>query len=153
VKGTVASLAAAGVVAAVPLTAVGITATQMQFTPVFECIAACMLALAGALTAGLYFRLSFTSDAPPLARVLWLVSALSLMTGMVLAAAYGLRFYMPISWLDIPWMRAVHGTANALGFAVPALVAWTRYPFSATTGLRSTPMPSISASTVSLGCK
>jgi hypothetical protein len=31
---------------------------------------------------------------------------------------------VPLPWLDIPWMRALHGTANALGFTVPALVGW-----------------------------
>ena len=44
---------------------------------------------------------------------------------MLLAALYGLRFYLPVAWLDIPWMRALHGSANALGFALPALLGWS----------------------------
>lgn len=42
----------------------------------------------------------------------------------MLAAIYGSRFYVPMPWLDIPWMRAVHGTANALGFGLAGLLAW-----------------------------
>jgi hypothetical protein len=40
------------------------------------------------------------------------------------AALYGWRFYAPLAWLDIPWMRALHGTANALGFGLGGSLAW-----------------------------
>ena len=48
------------------------------------------------------------------------------MAGMVLSTLYGLRFFDVLPGLDIPWMRALHGTGNALGFALPALMAWTQ---------------------------
>ena len=57
-------------------------------------------------------------------KALWLVSAVCLAGSMVLAALYGSRFHYTISWLDIPWMRAVHGSANALGFGLAGLVGW-----------------------------
>jgi hypothetical protein len=43
---------------------------------------------------------------------------------MALAALYGSRAFLPVSWLDIPWMRALHGTANAFGFALAGLLGW-----------------------------
>ena len=58
------------------------------------------------------------------ARILWAVAATSLFFSMSLAALYGLRYFIDVSWLDIPCMRALHGTANALGFAVAGLSAW-----------------------------
>ena len=27
-------------------------------------------------------------------------------------------------WLDVPWMRAVHGTVNAVGFGLGGVLAW-----------------------------
>ncbi len=45
---------------------------------------------------------------------------------MVLAALYGSRFQAPpLAWLDIPWMLALHGSANALGIGVLGLWGWT----------------------------
>ena len=46
-------------------------------------------------------------------------------TTVVLALLYGCRAYFPLAWLDIPWMRAVHGTANALGFGLAGVLGWT----------------------------
>ena len=37
---------------------------------------------------------------------------------------YGSRFYVDVSWLDIPWMRALHGSANAIGFALLGMWSW-----------------------------
>jgi hypothetical protein len=125
VRGRMARLAGVGVVVAVPLVAVGITATQLRLGPLPECAASCLLAAAGVLTACLYFRLAARRDWPRATRVLWAAVALSLTGSMLLAALYGLRFYLPVAWLDIPWMRALHGTANAIGFALAGLVSWT----------------------------
>jgi hypothetical protein len=43
---------------------------------------------------------------------------------MTLAGLYGLRTWVSVSWLDIPWMWALHGTANSLGVGVAGLLAW-----------------------------
>jgi hypothetical protein len=59
-------------------------------------------------------------------QVLWVVAGLSLLFGMGLALLYAARGQMlPLPWLDIPWMRALHGTANALGFALCGALGWT----------------------------
>jgi hypothetical protein len=40
-------------------------------------------------------------------------------------ALYGLRAWLSIAWLDLPWVWALHGTANSLGFALAGLLAWS----------------------------
>jgi hypothetical protein len=124
-RGLLPRLAGFGVVVAVPLVAVGITATQLSFGHLLECVSAWLMALAGGLTAYLYWRLAWHRDRPAVVRGLWQLSAVSLAGGMVLAALYGSRHHVPMTWLDIPWMRALHGTTNALGFALAALAGWT----------------------------
>jgi hypothetical protein len=118
--------AALGAAAGVPLVAVGITATQLGFGTALESFAACLTALAGIGTAALHLRLSLDPARPRLARLLWLTASLALGFSMLLAALYGCRFFLPMERLDIPWMRAWHGTANALGFGLGGLLAWTR---------------------------
>ncbi|MEX2172551.1 MAG: YndJ family transporter [Pirellulales bacterium] len=120
----IARAAGIGVVAGVPLVAVGITATQLGFEPWLECAAAWITSVAGLLTAFLYWRLSRDSDIRGVVRLLWLGAALSLAFGMILSAMYGSRFYLPLTWLDIPWMRALHGTANAIGFGACGVFGW-----------------------------
>ncbi|MCI0699140.1 YndJ family transporter [candidate division KSB1 bacterium] len=90
-----------------------------------ECFAACLTALAGSITAWLHLRLSMQKAWPSLTRSLWAVAAISLLFSMILAALYGCRFYFPVGWLDIPWMRVLHGTANALGFGLAGVAAWS----------------------------
>lgn len=83
-----------------------------------------VMALSGMLVAWLHVRLALQAGWPKVVRSLWAISGLSLMGSMVLAALYGTRFYAPITWLDISWMRLLHGTANAFGFALVGLLAW-----------------------------
>lgn len=128
-RGPVA-LAGVGVVAGVPLVAAGITMTQLTFESLVECWAAWLLAVAATATAALHIRLALQPVWPRLVRGLWVLSALSLVAGMALAALYGSRSFLPWSGLDVPWMRALHGTANALGFALAGLVAWALAPTS-----------------------
>lgn len=55
-----------------------------------------------------------------------MVAGVSLFFGMLLAGLYATRaFALPLPWLDIAWMRALHGTANALGFGLCGTLAWT----------------------------
>jgi hypothetical protein len=124
VEGPTARLAGVGVIGGVPLVAIGITATQRNLGPALECATAWVLASAGILTAWLYFRIALRRTRPPFVRALWVVSAFSLSASMVLAALYGVRFYVPVAGLDLPGMRALHGSVNAL-FAVAGLVGWT----------------------------
>jgi uncharacterized membrane protein (Fun14 family) len=126
-RGPVA-LAGVGVIAGVPLVAVGITTTHLALGSLIECWAAWLLAVAATATAALHIRLARQPVWPRAVRGLWALSALSLTAGMVLAALYGSRSFLPWYGLDIPWMRALHGTANALGFGLAGLVAWTLAP-------------------------
>lgn len=148
-----ASLAAIGVVLGVPAVAVGITATQLRSGPAIEAAAGCGLAVAGALVAILHVRIAV--DLPALLRAeesgafgvrrrqetsrltaahaLWItrglfaVAGVALFFGVALAAIYASRaFVAPLPWLDIPWMRALHGTVNAFGFGLCGVLAWRR---------------------------
>lgn len=113
----------AATIAGVPLVAGGITMTQLQGGAWMETAAAILLALTSLGTAALYLRLGRTSRTAA-ARWLWLTAGLALAFGMLLAAMYGLRFVLPMEWLNIPTMRALHGTANALGFAFAGFLGW-----------------------------
>jgi hypothetical protein len=120
--GPTSRLAAVGVVAGVPLVAAGITATQLGVPSLFECLTSWVLALAGLMAAWLHLRLAFrAADRRSFARVLMATAGLSLGSGSALAALYGAR----ISGLDIPRMRAWHGTAMSLGFGLAGVLGWS----------------------------
>lgn len=111
-------------VVAVPALAVGITAAHLGAPDVIETLAAAMMAGAAIATAWQYGQLAARPHTPYYSRLLWTVGALVLATAMLPAILYGARAYLPIAWLDIPLMRAVHGAANAFGFTLPALLGW-----------------------------
>ena len=123
--GRAARVAGVGVIAGVPLVAVGITTTQLGLPPLLESVAVWLTAAAGMLAGWLQVKLALGPGRPPLIRCLWMVAGVSLIASMALAALYGSRFQAPLAWLDIPWMRAVHGSANALGFGALGLLGWT----------------------------
>jgi YndJ-like protein len=87
------------------------------------------LAGAAVLTAGMWlvgwltWRQARTGAA---ARGLLAVSALTLAATMLLALDWALGQAAGLPHLPISWMIATHGLANALGFALCALVAWQR---------------------------
>jgi len=60
------------------------------------------------------------------ARILLLVSAASIATGMVLAGVYGLGELTGRDWIGIPRMIATHGALNAFGFTLFGLVGHLR---------------------------
>jgi YndJ-like protein len=120
-----AALTGFGVLVGVPAVAIGITASQLGAGPVTELVAAVLLALSGCGVAGLHLQLVWTRRWPGRVRWLWGVAAISLTAGMVFAAVYGVRsFFQPWSWLDLPWMRALHGTLNAIGFGFAGTLGW-----------------------------
>jgi hypothetical protein len=63
-----------------------------------------------------------------LQRGLFFVAGVSLFFAMTLAAADAARGFSatPMPWLTLPWMRAVHGTINALGFGLCGVLGWGR---------------------------
>jgi uncharacterized protein (UPF0548 family) len=116
-----ARLAVAGVVLGVPLVAVGITAGRSLH--VVELSAAWFLAVACLLVVSLQAELAARS-ASRAERVLFALSGLALLAGMSLTAVYALGSFRESAWLEIPTMIRWHGTLNALGFALPGLLAW-----------------------------
>jgi hypothetical protein len=123
--GRAARLSCWGVMAGVPLVAAGITVTQLGGGAALELAAAWVTAAAGLGVAWLHVRLAGRRGEPVAARVLWAVAAVSLAAGALFAALYGTRHAADLAWLDIPWMRVLHGTPNALGFGVAGALAWT----------------------------
>ncbi len=121
-----ASRAVVGVVLGVPAVAIGITATQLGWGQGVECAAGWFLALSGMIVAILHVRLATEAGAPGAVRALWGIAGVSLFFGMVLAACYAMRsFGAPLPWLGLAWMRALHGTLNAVGFGLCAVLAWS----------------------------
>lgn len=146
-----ASRGAVGALLGVPAVAIGITTTQLGWGPAMEGAAGCGLALAGMAVAVLHVRLAIDPAREPvregkgagrekrstglvkedgrltgLTRGLFFVAGVSLFFGMALAGAYAVRnFVPPMPWLNVPWMRAVHGTVNAVGFGVCGVWAWS----------------------------
>jgi len=105
--------------------AVGITASQLGWGVAVESGAALWMSAAGMAVAAVHLRLGIGTRWAVGVRCLWVFAGCSLFAGMVLAALYGVRVYFaPWPWLDIPWMRALHGTINAIGFAGGGTLAW-----------------------------
>ena len=44
---------------------------------------------------------------------------------MPLAAIYATGTLTGLAWLDLSTMARIHGSLNALGFALPVVLAWT----------------------------
>lgn len=121
-----AARAVVGVVLGIPAVALGIGGTQLGWSPAIEAAAACALALSGMAVGILHVRWALdTQTAPALARALIGISGAALFFAMILAAAYGVRsFATPLPWLGLPQMRAIHGTLNAIGFALCGALGW-----------------------------
>lgn len=112
------------VVLGVPLTAVGITTSHWQWSPIIEVGAVISMATGGIAVGMLYLRTAFAGNHHLLTRFLWVLAGLSLLVGMSLAILYGIRYYRPIPWLSIPWMYFTHGLLNSLGFALCGLLGF-----------------------------
>lgn len=120
--GRLATLAACGVVAGVPLVAAGITLSAFDVRwP--EWLAAWLLVASCFLTALLQLRGAMQAQHRAAAALLS-VSSLALLGGMVLAAVYALGSYSGIAWLSIEDMLPYHGAVNAFGFALCGLLGW-----------------------------
>lgn len=102
----------------VPAVAAGIAArsasAQVEATVILT--AGCIL------VAGIQFRAAFAFRRP-IVRTLLAVSAMSLLSGMALAAVYVVGQLMGRDWIDIPTMVKSHGIVNAFGFAFCGLLA------------------------------
>jgi hypothetical protein len=119
--GRLSRLAGVCVMAGVPLVAVGITLGRgwpaAEGPPAWFLSAACLLVG--------YLQLQAAHSGGGGVRSLLLgVSALSLGAGMILAAVYAVGVVSGRAWLSVDTMIPWHGSLNAVGFAVPGLLAW-----------------------------
>jgi len=112
-------LVAAGMIAGVPLVALGIT-----FSRVLEILS--VLLLASSVTA--FAILTLLTVVPLLAlhaaRVLLAISALASVATMLLAVGYAGGSFVGLA-LTIPQMVLAHGAVNAFGLVLCGLLAWT----------------------------
>lgn len=114
------------VILGIPLVAIGITTTHYNLPIWIEVLSVTVMTFGGFMTGLLYLLLGWKNKAKGFG-ILWLLAGLALMIGMVLAFCYGWRSVFIIPILSIPWMYAVHGTLNAVGFALPAVLGWSFY--------------------------
>ena len=112
-----------GVILGIPLVAIGITTTHFQLPIVIEVFAVTIMASAGAGTGILHLLLGW-KNRNQVFGWLWILAGCALIGGMSLAFLYGWRHYYPIPAITIPWMYALHGTLNAVGFAIPGILGW-----------------------------
>nr|WP_255216286.1 YndJ family transporter [Pseudenhygromyxa sp. WMMC2535] len=109
---------ALAVVLAVPLVAVGITAS-----PQLELVAAWLTAAAGAgVGVGMLLR---ARELPTIPGLLSALSGASVLAGMVFAASYALGEFGGVPVPDIASMVQLHGAVNALGFGLLGAWSWT----------------------------
>ncbi len=111
-------LIAAGLIAGVPLVALGIT-----FSRVLEILAVLLLASSVLLLALLTLVAVVPSLARRAARVLLAISALASIATMLLAAGYAGGSMVGLA-LTIPQMVLAHGAVNAFGLVLCGLLAW-----------------------------
>jgi hypothetical protein len=105
-------------VLAVPLVGVGIA-----ISPLLEVVAAFLLVVACLGLALIQMRVAVSKRQPTVSTLL-LMSGISLLAGMILAAIYAVGEYREDRLLEIEQMIPLHGAANAWGFALCGLLAW-----------------------------
>ncbi len=116
-------IALGAVVVGIPITALGFIGV-----PFANWIGAMLTAFGGlgiGLTTVLIARILLRGPAVGPAAGLALVAGVSLLISMPMAAIYATGTLLGTAWLDLDTMARVHGTPNALGFALPVMVAWT----------------------------
>jgi hypothetical protein len=111
-----------GVVASVPLVAIGITVTQLGGPREVELVAAFLLAGLGIVLGGTLFLTALQSEG--ISRWLLSISGLSLLIALVWSAVYAAGQYGLIPGVTIPQMTYLHGAVNSLGFAFCGLLGW-----------------------------
>lgn len=117
------------VILGIPLVAIGITTSHLDLPYWIEIMAVTVMVFGGFTTGLLHCFLGIKNRNSTYGQ-LWFLGGITLMIGMTLAFCYGWRHVYLIPALSVPWMYAVHGTLNAMGFALPAVLGWYSYSFS-----------------------
>jgi hypothetical protein len=109
------------VILGTPLVAAGIT-----FSPLVALVGACLIALGLLMLAALVvLRVIPTLRASRGAQVLLIISSGASSLAMVLACVYAYSIAARRLIISIPQMAMLHGVANALGFSLCGLIAWS----------------------------
>lgn len=116
--GRVQGVALTSVIVATPLLATGIT-----LSPPLEILAAAALVFACMVVGDMQLRLAARAN-QPLPLLLYGISGVSLLAAMPLALIYAASEWYGTRWITIPTMIQVHGTLNALGFALCGTLGW-----------------------------
>lgn len=111
---------------ALALTVIGIPTTALGFfgLPAVNWVGS-MLVATGGFTIGLATLATASSMTSRLAQGLLAVAGASLLIAMPLAATYATGTFTGNAWLELGMMARIHGGLNALGFALPVVVAWS----------------------------
>lgn len=117
--GRLLELAIGAVVVGIPVTALGFFGI-----PIANWIGA-MLTAVGGFGIGIATLQVARTMARRSSVVLAAVAGVSLLVSMPMAVIYTTGVLVGTTWLDLSTMAGIHGTLNALGFAVPVIVAWT----------------------------
>jgi YndJ-like protein len=107
------------VVFGIPITALGFIGV-----PYANWVGA-ILTAAGGLGIGLTTLLMSPDLRPHRAGILAIVAGASLLVSMPMAVIYSTGVLIGATWLDLTTMARIHGGLNSLGFALPAILAWT----------------------------
>ncbi len=110
---------AIGIILAMPIIATGIT-----LSPLIEVLGVALLFLSILGLVGLLAMVIAPLLTVNLLRILFAVSALSILLSISLGMFYGLGEFSGQQWLSIPQMVALHGWLNGVGFAGCGLLAW-----------------------------
>ena len=116
--------ACAGVIGGVPAVALGISATHAGAAPWLEPAAVAIFGTAALLVASCHAALARDRNQPGIARVLFAAAAGALAAGTTLAILYGARTLLRVTAFPLDFMWRWHGSLQALGFTVPALLGW-----------------------------
>jgi hypothetical protein len=107
-----------GIVLGVPMVGVGIA-----FSPLVEVIAAGLLVTSCVALSYLQAQVALRRHEPTIS-MLMIVSSVSLLTAMILAAVYAAGEFREDRLLNIEQMVPLHGIANAFGFSLCGLLGW-----------------------------
>ena len=116
-----------GILIGVWFVAAGIVVSQLGGGQALESFAAWWLAISTMLMACLQLKIALRRGMPAKVAVCLSVAGVALLVSMLLAGLYGMRHIYPIPGLDIPMMRALHGSANVFGFGVFAVWGWWQW--------------------------
>ncbi len=104
------------------LTAIGIIATQLGYSDLYETLSGVWMSVSAVSAAAIFIKNSLGEQ--KITKILWFSAGICLISAMIFAFLYALRTLFPLDTLTLPFMQTVHGTLNALGFGTLVLLGW-----------------------------